>query len=153
MRKSTGAQHVKDVLRSRRLAGSPQVNDKCGLSLGNRVPWRERYQLSVTEATGSVVTEPVCASGSERRGQFCSQRSEYCRSRDRNLSGSGERAIVFFEFHHGCMIAMPMPSAWRRSPLGRLDMSCPLMMISGFPMDHRHHLRTDRRNGKFLSLR
>jgi hypothetical protein len=73
-------------------------------------------------------------------------------SRDRNLSGSGERAIAF-EFHLGCMIAMPTPSAWRRSPLGLLDMSCPLMMISGFLMDHRHHLRTDRRNGKFLSLR
>jgi hypothetical protein len=148
LRKSTGAQQAKDVLRSRRLAGPPQVNDKCGLSLGNRVPWRERYQLSVTEATGSVVPELVCTSGSKRRGQFCSQRSKYCRSRDRNLSGGG-----VFEFHHGCMIAMPMPSAWRRSPLGRLDMSCLLMMISGFPMDHRHHLRTDRRNGKFLSLR
>src|SRR5258708_17469253 len=83
LRKSTAAQQTKDVLRSRRLAGPPQVNDKCGLSLGNRVPWRERYQLSVTEATGSVVTELVCVSGSERRGQFCSQHSEYCRSRDR----------------------------------------------------------------------
>jgi len=76
------------------------------------------------EATGSVVTESVCASGSDRRGQFCSQRSEYCRSRDRNLSGSGERAIVF-EFHLGCMIAMPTPSVRRRSPLGLRGMSCP----------------------------
>jgi hypothetical protein len=58
----------------------PARNTQCGLSLGNRVPWRERYQLSVTEATGSVVTELVCASGSECCGQFCSQRSEYCRS-------------------------------------------------------------------------
>jgi hypothetical protein len=61
---------------------------------------RERYQTlsNRREATGSVVTEPVCASGSERRGQFCSQRSQNCRSCDRNLSGSGERAIDF-EFH------------------------------------------------------
>jgi hypothetical protein len=61
--------------------------------------------------------------------------------------GSGERAIVF-EFHLGCMIAMPMPPAWRRSPLGLLDMSCPPDDDSGFPMDYRHHLRTDRRNGE-----
>src|SRR6478672_9253042 len=71
---------------------------------------RYRTLSNRREATGSVVTEPVYASASERRGQFCSQRSEYCRSRDRNLSGSGGRAIVF-EFHLGYVIAMPTPSA------------------------------------------
>jgi hypothetical protein len=81
---------------------------------------RERYRTlgNRREATGSVVTEPVCASGSECRGQFCSQRSEYCRSRDRNLSGSGEWAIVF-EFHLGYVIADAIGT-----PLGLRGTSC-----------------------------
>jgi hypothetical protein len=57
---------------------------------------RERYRTlgNRREATGSVVTELVCASGSERSGQFCSQRSEFFRSRDRNFRAVALRPLA-----------------------------------------------------------
>ena len=84
----------------------PARNTQCGLSLGNRVPWRERYQLSVTEATGSVVTELVCASGSECRGQFCSQRSEYCRILNRRNFHQQFRSAPLPRHRGGCSAAV-----------------------------------------------
>jgi hypothetical protein len=123
LRKSTGAQQAKGVFRGRHLAKPPQVNDKCGFSLGNRVLWRERYRTlsNRREAKGSVVTKPVCASGSERRGQFCSQRSEYCRGRDRD----GVNMILDYWSADGRAERLPQLAA-------ELVRASPDLLIAGF---------------------
>jgi len=84
---------------------------------------RERYRTlgNRREATGSVVTELVCASGSERSGQFCSQRSEFCRSRDRNFPRATKYTAALSEGQRGCLASAARAdrpnSAWHHRNL------------------------------------
>jgi hypothetical protein len=85
LRKSTGAQHAKDVLRSRCLAGPPQVNDKCGFSLGNRVLFdRIKFALEFDDHQ----LEPLAHCGIDHHGgeAFCAGNLEGARRRQAWLS-------------------------------------------------------------------